>query len=107
MDKVKFNELMEKRKVPKDFYKVYAEYYKDWERLAEILDVELIIEDINPDNFCDIKYTLNFCDKCPDVFKQKAYSIFNAILDYQMQYDTFLGLKNMGLLITNNTLIFE
>lgn len=107
MDKKEFNKLMEKRKVPKEFYKVYTEYYNDWEKLAEILDVELIIEDINPNNFCDIKYTLNFCDKCPDVYKQKVYNIFNAVLDYQMEYDIFLGLKNMGLLITNNTRIYS
>lgn len=105
MDKIKFNKLMDKKKVEKVNRAVFTDYYKDWESLADILDVELIIEDINPYDFCDIKYKLNFCDECPEVYKQRAYAIFNAILDYQREYDVFLGLKNMGLLITDNTIM--
>lgn len=97
---------MEEKNVDKALRETFLSYYKDWEKLADILDVKLIIEDINPYDFCDIKYSLKFTDKCPEVLMREAFVIFDLVLKHQEHYDIFLGLKKLGL-ITDNMKLFD
>lgn len=105
MKKKDFIKILEKREVPQVAREALNLYYDDWEALAKILDVELVIEDVNPYDLCDIKYTLKFGDSYPEALKQEVYNIFNTILNYQRLYDTILGLQNLGLLTADNVVM--